>query len=94
MLFRLRKKTTLSKPKATPSPMLTNENAGMGRNLVPLVVVVTVVVFAGKGYNGSTSGARGLCVKSKSCIKSPKSGEFSRTSGLESGLPSLFGSRR
>ena len=48
----------------------------------------------GSGCVERISGGCGSCVKSKSAARSPSSGLASRTSGRESGLPSVAGSSR
>lgn len=78
-------------PRITPSRMDSGGNPGMPGGWDALVVVVVVVEF---GYGDSISGDLGGCEKSKSRIKSPRVGEFSRTSGLESARPSFLGSSR
>src|SRR5207253_4211643 len=46
------------------------------------------------GIRGSRNGLRGFCLKSKSLSRFPRILAFSRTSGRESGRPSVFGSSR
>src|SRR5713226_1992045 len=48
----------------------------------------------GPGFGSNTRGARGGWLKSKSDSRMPSAGLFSRTSGRESGRPSVFGSSR
>src|SRR5256885_1062228 len=48
----------------------------------------------GMGLVGRTTGERGDCEKSKSANRLPSCDAFSRTSGLGSGRPSVFGSMR
>lgn len=72
-------------------PETTDSRGKLG---IPERRVVIVEELDERGYGGRISGVRGGCEKRKSRIKSPRMGEFSRTSGLESGLPSFLGSSR
>ena len=104
----LRNNTTASKPINRPEKRDSTGKPGIpnGRVVtvavvvvasiidVSVVVTVTVEELDKLGCGGSTSDGRGGCEKSKSLIRFPRMGEFSRTSGLESGLPSFRGSIR
>ncbi len=65
-------------------------HGGTHRSRTPHGQPVRVV----RGYGCRSTGGRGGCVKSKSCVRSPRMATFSRTVGRGSGRPSVRGSRR